>query len=335
MSSNRSHRVKREKEEDYYSSSRGDGDYYDDYNSRRRQQDDYSRSSGKRYRQERDDGYNYYHHRGEYDRGYSRYNGKKEEPLYYDDDYDEFRRQVSKGRHDGKKRRRSSSYKQEDQQYDDGGGGGHDDDTSVPGEVVIIADGDIDANEDIIYIAELPDDCTKQQLVKFICQQYARERNIFPKIIGCSIRDYKNDCVVKFEDRYHARYAEEVLDGKVMAGFEIRIPRWEPKYINMFINEKFDSVPKRNDQQQQQQQQQQPTEPSEAPSLSPICYYFQKEIRVGACIYICSLPPKLGEEELSAFIVKKYQNSPQKISPEIKVCYIRGKSNKNDACEYY
>jgi hypothetical protein len=200
---------------------------------------------------------------------------------------------------------------------------------------------DESANECCTYICELPDNVTKDSLIRFICQRYWKVRNINPEIIACSIREYKNDACVQFRDPYHTRYAEEVLNNAKFQDFEIRVPRWEFKYLNMFKLEAYSTIkeeaePKDNPKNNQVEGEEEDGE-VEAPKgpvastydkYSPIGYFKERQ-KTDKSIYVYNLPPKLKHGDLKKFIVQQF-GKRRESKPEFAALHLR--SLDNDAC---
>jgi hypothetical protein len=315
--------------------------------SRRDRESDYERSRSPKRRRE-DDGYNRYDDRfdrdgrdqsssSRYDRRSSSDQEDDPDDRQRDRDYRNDRRSSYHQRQDGDRdRKRMAS--SDDRRPNSSSGGGN---TSYAEPLDIKIEGGELANESCAYICELPDNVTKDSLIRFICKRYWKVRKINPKIIACSIRDYKNDACVQFRDPYHARHAEEALDKAKFQDFKIRVPRWEFKYLNMFKLEAYSTIKEEaepkdnpNDNQAEGEQENGEVEAPKGPAAStydkssPIGYFKDRQ-KTDKSIYIYNLPPKLKYADLKKFIVHHYAKARES-KPEVVDLYLR--SQKNDAC---
>lgn len=273
------------------------------------------------------------------DDGYSRHDNRQYERKS-SSDKDDYNHGQHNDRYSYRNARRSSNRRNEDWHDDrrqpsrsNERGSNHSDDgtsSSFKDPVDIKLD-DSDLEESCTYVCELPDDITKEALVRFVCKQYRKERNINPEIAACSIRDYKNDACVQFRDPYHARYAEEVLDNVKFQGFEVRVPRWESKYLSMFRIEAYTDATEepKAEPEASVKEGNENVEPPKDATPSSIVGYFKEQQKAEKSIYVYNLPSKLKPGELKKFIIQQYLKTGES-KPDFTALHLR--SLKNDAC---
>eukprot|EP00980_Cylindrotheca_fusiformis_P004821 scaffold1034_cov127-Cylindrotheca_fusiformis.AAC.2 len=202
---------------------------------------------------------------------------------------------------------------------------------------------DLNVNENgledaCFYICDLPENVTKNALVRFIQSNYKQRRDIDADVTACTIRHDKYDACVKLRDPYHVRDAEDVLDRTMFDGFEVRVPRWELRYLNMFKMEAYSAVKVDEDEIKPEEEDPElekapgialaPNDPPAASSdeSSPV-RYFKEQQQATKSIYIYNLPDKLKPGDLKKAIVHHCKGVDK---PEFTVVYLR--SQKNDAC---